>query len=221
MDESHLTESRQRIMVELRVSGEMSIDEMSSATGLSKTATRAHLVRMERDGVVVRVQRARSEPGRPPAVFQLTQDGASMFPTDDGDVLTRLLGFLEAEGARALVVKFFEELWEDRMRELLHMLDVPSLDAVSLDARVAALDATLRKTNFMPVIQIDALAQGKLITVSECNCPFPATVRGSGAPCKLEIEFLSRVLGAPLKSAQIACSREEVCTFEFELAEAG
>jgi predicted ArsR family transcriptional regulator len=219
MTEAPQHRSRQTILVELRRRGPRTIDELVEASGLSKTATRAHVLRMERDGVVERVSGERESRGRPPATFALTEDGASVFPSEDGLLLSRLVRYLEENGAGELVADFFERLWSERMRHLLDTLDTSDLGSTDLDARLHALEATLASTHFMPLIDRSPRADGsQIVNVRECNCPLPAAARASRIPCQLEIDFLARVIGAPPRSISIASSRKDACSFEFAVS---
>lgn len=216
MPETSLSESRWSILFELRRHDELTIDELAESTGRSKTATRAHLVRMERDGLASRVSREAAGPGRPPVAFRLTDDGAALFPSDDDAVLARLIRFLDENGARDLVDAFFTEVWAERTSDLLDTLGTTDLGSASLDARLEALETTLTDRNFMPVIDREPRPDGsEIVSLRECNCPLPAAARASRIPCRLEVNFLARVLGARPQSVSIASRRRDSCRFEF------
>ena len=218
MTGSRISESRWTILTLLRRRGVLSIDELVEASGLSKTATRSHLVRMERDGEVERRAADTTGPGRPPAVFGLTELGASAFPSHDDDVLFRLLGFLEDRAENELITEFFTELWNARTRALLDDMGIEAPMEASLDDRISALDAMLTQQSFMPEIRRTPCEDGsETITVRECNCPLPAAARASRVPCRLEVEFLAKVLGARPRSVSIARTRDGACDFEFEV----
>jgi predicted ArsR family transcriptional regulator len=209
-------DSRTTILAELRRRGDLSIDEVVESTGLSKTAVRAHLVRMERDKVIERLEPEIAGPGRPPATFRLTEYGASMFPTSDSALLSRLLNYLNEHDAEGLVTDFFNELWTDKMDALRESLGGTRLDDATLEERIAAIEACLEDQHFMPVIEHVKLDDGSdVVTVCECNCPFRTAADVSRAPCQLEVDFLSKALGATPRKVTIAVDRRNTCTFEF------
>lgn len=211
------SDSRWAILEAMRRFGAHSVDELVAAVALSKTATRAHLVRMERDGWVARVDRPFDGPGRPPAVFALTERGARLFPTAESELFGQLIGFLEQNGGAPLVEQFFEELWARREAELLERLPADPA-AAPLDTRLHMLEETLRDQHFYPVLERATGDDGtKLVRVRECNCPLPAAARASRRPCRLEVSFLSRVLGTEPRRVSIAESRAQPCVFEFAL----
>jgi len=194
----------------------LTADALVAATGLSKTAIRAHLVRMERDGMIERTSQDAEGPGRPPVAYTLTELGAATFPSDDDVVLTRLLTFLEGNGGSPLVKKFFEQIWSQRMAALVTSLDVDELADADLDTRIAAIEASLAAKNFMPRIERRENTDGtETVTIHECNCPFFAAAKVSRIPCRLEVDFLARALNARPESLSIATNRRERCSFKF------
>lgn len=210
------SDSRTSILAELRRRGALTIDEVVESTGLSKTAARAHLVRMERDKIIERLDPEIGGPGRPPATFRLTEHGASMFPTSDAALLARLLAYLGEKEADELVTGFFEELWADRMAVLRHALRGDGFETATLQQRIAAVEASLTNDDFMPVIEHLIRDDGPdLVTVRECNCPFRTAADASRAPCRLEVDFLSKALGATPGKITITADRKGTCNFEF------
>ncbi len=200
------------ILQALRRRGSLTTDRLVEATGLSKTATRAHLLALERDGLIAREKGPHEGLGRPPVAFRLTSKGGALFPTRDPELLAGLLAFLEREGGRSLVEGFFGELWEERRRRWKLNEGTP------LAKRVEVLDELLAASDFMPVVELVRSAKGKArVRVRECNCPLPAAVRATRIPCRLEGEFLADVLGGELRSADIARDRSETCVFQIEL----
>jgi predicted ArsR family transcriptional regulator len=214
-------EPRQIVLDLLRRRGPMSIDALGPLLELSKTATRAHVLRLEKDGLVRRVEAEPDGPGRPRVRFTLTERGGAAFPTADADVLERLLSFLESAGQARLIEKFFEELWSERRSLLLETLDTDAFADAPLSKRLRHLERLLERSQFMPRIERRARADGKLVVVQECNCPLPAAVRATKIPCRLEAEFLANVVGGKALDARVAADRSDTCTFEFLVQNSG
>ncbi len=212
MTEPSQNDSRTSILEEIRRRGDVTIDEVVESVGLSKTAARAHILRMERDNIVARVDAEIEGRGRPAATFALTEHGATLFPSSDSALLTRLLRYLKQHDGEAFVTGFFEELWADRMADLLEIIDETS----TLEERLNAVEASLSAHHFMPTIERQSCADGsELVSVRECNCPFRTAADASRAPCRLEVDFLSRALGGAPNKISIATDRKGTCSFEF------
>jgi predicted ArsR family transcriptional regulator len=205
------------ILVALKRQGTMTIDELVEFCALSKTAVRAHLLRLEDDEMIERQQIPSDGPGRPPLAYGVTERGGEAFGSADSAVLTRLLDYLGREEAMHLVRGFFAELWSERLAECRDRLNTEELGAAPLQERLEVLEELLSEHDFMPVVDTRAGEDGAArVTVRECNCPFPAAVRATRIPCQLEAEFLAEVLGAQLQRTSFASKRSETCLFEFE-----
>lgn len=195
----------------------MSIDDLASSLGLSKTAARAHLLRLEKRGLIARVEAEPVGPGRPRARFVLTRRGGETFPTADAAVLERLLTFLDRHGHRDLIVEFFTEFWSERRASLLRSLRVSSFGESRLDERLEGLEMLLERSEFMPRIERRSRAGQELVVVHECSCPLPAAVRATRIPCQLETQFLTEVVGGAPVATRIATHRAETCRFELRI----
>ncbi|WP_230467377.1 helix-turn-helix transcriptional regulator [Lujinxingia vulgaris] len=214
-----LSDSRRVILGVLRRQRVCTIDALVEATELSKTAVRAHLVRLERDGAVERADVGHEGPGRPPAAFSLTEQGAELFPSSDAAMLSGLVRYLDGQGAGELVDGYFADVWAERAVDVLKELGASDFRASTLAERLRALEAVLTRTDFMPRIERGEDQDGeKVVRVCECNCPLPAAARASRAPCRLEVQFLSEVIGARPSSVRICTERREPCVFEFRVA---
>ncbi|TXD39763.1 helix-turn-helix domain-containing protein [Lujinxingia vulgaris] len=218
MSTEGLSDSRRVVLDVLRQHRATTIDALVEETGLSKTAVRAHLVRLERDGAVERTSLEHEGPGRPPVAFSLTEQGAALFPSSDAAMLSGLLKYLKGQGAGELVEGYFAEVWADRAMDVLEELQASDFRSSPLVERLRALEAVLTRSDFMPRIEREVDGSGtEHVRVCECNCPLPAAAQASRAPCRLEVQFLSEVIGARPSSVNICTRRREPCVFEFRL----
>ncbi|RVU48534.1 hypothetical protein EA187_03625 [Lujinxingia sediminis] len=217
MSTEGLSDSRRVVLDVLRRHRASTIDAVVEESGLSKTAVRAHLVRLERDGAVERTSLELEGPGRPPVAFSLTEQGAALFPSSDAAMLSGLLEYLKGQGAGELVEGYFAEVWAGRAMDVLEELQAPDFRNSPLVERLRALEAVLKRSDFMPRIEREVDGSGtEHVRVCECNCPLPAAARAGRAPCRLEVQFLSEVIGARPSSVQICTKRREPCVVEFE-----
>lgn len=212
MDESG-QDARQMILTALRRRGPLTTNALMTETGLSKTATRARLLGLVREGLIVRVEPEHSGVGRPPIAYALTESGAGIFPVRDAHLLARLLAFLEDEGQRELSERFFESIWDQRRESLRERLG----ERTTLEGRVVALRALLEESDFMPKLELVTDDGKRRLRVEECNCPLPAAVRSTRIPCRLEARFLADAVGGRLTSMTTAESRRDTCLFEISL----
>lgn len=206
-------DARRTILTALRRRGALTTDALMTETGLSKTATRARLLGLMREGMIARVEPEHSGVGRPPIAYELTERGAGIFPVRDAHLLARLLAFLESEGERELSERFFETIWDHRREKLAESLG----ESASIDERVAALKALLEESDFMPKLELTSSGGKRRLRVEECNCPLPHAVRSTKIPCRLEARFLADAVGGRMAGMKTAEARRDTCVFEIDL----
>ena len=118
-----------------------------------------------------------------------------------------LLEFLHTNGHEDQVEAFFEQYWEERIREVEHHLArVPQDDR---DGRMAVVMENLKEQGFMP----EADSAGA-VTIRACNCPFPEAVKRTTLPCRLESQFFERVFGGSVKRSTYIPDGVAACTYE-------
>lgn len=199
-----VTGTRSTILEYLKLHGVQRIDDITAALSLSKSTVRAHLLLLEEDALIERHFLAADGPGRPALAFDLSADGHSQFPNDEGSVLTGLLTFLKENSQESLIQQYFTSLWTQRSRELERLAGAP-LDTLTLQERQTVVLKLLGQHGFMPELITDEDdANTTHFVMRECHCPFPAAIRATRIPCRLERAFLSKSLGQPVASVDLA-----------------
>lgn len=190
--------------------GTVSLDEFVGATGLTRTTLREHLGQLERDGLVVRSTRKQKQGrGRPSLRYDLTPEGERLFPARDSALLGKFIEFLQRRGEADLLRIFFEEYWDERLREAAQRL--AGLDPRDVVRRAEALRLLLQEQGFMPEVYL----QNDGIVIRECNCPFPETVRHTRIPCRLEATFFERIFDERIGRVTYIPDGSPACTYEF------
>lgn len=196
--------TRARILQLLKLQGAQRIDDIAASLSLSKSTVRAHLLRLEDAKLIQRHFIPNDGPGRPALAFELSADGHAQFPNDEGSVLTDLLNFLKQQSEESLIKQYFSSLWTQRAHELERIAGA-ALDTLTLKERQNATLELLGRHGFMPeLLPSENNEDEETFTVRECHCPFPAAVRATRIPCRLERAFLSQALGVPVRSVQLA-----------------
>lgn len=212
--------TRARILELLKLQGAQRVDDIAAALSLSKSTVRAHLLRLEENRLIQRYFVPSDGPGRPALAFELSAEGHAHFPNDDGSVLTDLLNFLKQNSEEALIQQYFTSMWTQREREL-ETIAGDALENLSLEQRKLVTLELLQRHGFMPeLIPDDESPDGSHFVVRECHCPFPAAVRATRIPCRLERAFLSKALGVPVQTMDLADEPGEGhCDFFFGVLE--
>lgn len=205
-----LSDSQKRLLDLVKRRGELSVDQAVEALDLAATTIRQHFSRLEDEELVERRSEAEGR-GRPTAYYRLSSGAKQMYPSSDGEMLSELLDFLAREGYHRAIDDFFRGFWDDRRRELEARLD--EVDPESLDERLDVLREFLDEQGFMPEMSVD---EEGTIEIRECNCPLPGAVESTYLPCRLEADFLEKVVGRALSRVEYIPEGNTACTYQFQ-----
>jgi predicted ArsR family transcriptional regulator len=205
LNERFFESTRGRIVSLLRGSTS-TVNELTEELGLTDNAVRAHLLSLERDGLV---RQSGIQPGhrKPHFAYELTSEADHLFPKAYDSLLNELITVLKGRLAPKAL--------KDVLREVGRSLAArnSSRKKTTLDSRarnalgvLAALGgaARLEKEN------------GKLF-ISSGNCPLAAAVAEHPEVCQLAEALVGEIVGAPVKEK---CDRalSPRCRFEIDTA---
>jgi predicted ArsR family transcriptional regulator len=198
-----LDSSRGRIVTLLR-SGGFTADDLASKLGLTRSAIRAQITGMERDGVVRRAGQ-RSGTTRPSHVFELTPEVEQLLSSAYIPLLTQLVDVFAA----GLPPDQLEALLRQAGKRLADELGRGLRPAGSLALRVAAASHMMNE-------QLGALthveSNGRYV-IRGVGCPLAALTGKHQGVCLAIESLLAEVVGVPVSEC---CDRSErpQCCFE-------
>jgi predicted ArsR family transcriptional regulator len=202
------SDTRRELLQIIKRRGSLSVDEAMEALDMARTTVREHLLQLKEKGLVEQ-SAEREGRGRPRHRYAMTRRAKVLFPSRDGELMGELIQYLRDEGAEDLVEAFFETYWKARTAAVKTELQ----DADSLDDQLAVLHDILEGEGFMPNIHQD---EGH-VTVRECNCPFPESVKQTDAPCRLEEKFYETLFEAALDRVSYIPDGSAACTYKIEI----
>jgi predicted ArsR family transcriptional regulator len=176
--------SRGRI-IKLLCFGDHSVAELASRLGITDNAVRAHLAALVRDDLVEKKGLKRGL-RRPNAVFHLTPRGHQLFPKAYGVVLKHLADVLfewRPSDTRKLFIEAGRRVAESR---------VSGIRSLNRKQRLATLMEALE-----PAAELQR--DGKRLLLRGCGCPLAAVVASHPELCQLAAEFLTELLGRPVR----------------------
>lgn len=197
-----LETTRGQILSLLRVESR-TVNELAAALELTDNAVRAHLISLERDGLI---QQEGSRPGlrKPHAAYGLTSDAEQIFPRAYGVVLNHLISSI----SKRLSLRELRA----SMREVGRTLAKEHVDQSRLKSRhdrlVAAQDlikkiggaAAVHETNGQTLIR------GK-------SCPLAATTANHPGACLIIEGLLTEIIDGPVKQ-RCSFGSSPSCCFE-------
>ena len=192
-------------IVELLRKGEMTIDELASALGVTRTAVRAQLARQLRDGFVEErgTRRSASKPAR---LYGLTTDAGLLLSRAYVPILTELLHVL----ARRLSRAEFDVLMHEVGKGLVPPTGRPPK---SLADRITGAQELLG--SFGALTEVSE-SEGSY-TILGYGCPLAAVTADHPEACRTLEALIGELVGAPTVAA---CERYErkSCCFEIKAA---
>lgn len=200
-----LGESQQRILEHLKRRGSSTIPAIAADLDLNVETVRTHLRALGSEGLVQRVGSHRRGPGRPEILYGLTDAAEAWFPNREGEILHELAAFLEDDGARDTVNRFFATQ-VDRRRAAA-MARVEGLEG---DERLHEVARILTEDGFMAEVQIDA--QGRRV-LRLPHCPVRQLVRVTRAPCRAELSLVRDLLGERLARVSYIPTGDTACCY--------
>jgi predicted ArsR family transcriptional regulator len=199
-----LDSSRGRIVTLLRGSGGLTADDIASKLELTRSAVRAQLTGMERDGVV---QRTGQRPGttRPSHVFELTPDVEQLLSSAYIPLLTSLIGAF----ADALPTNQVEAILRQAGKRLAGELSRGKRPVGNLGSRVAMVSEMMNE-HLGALTQVEG--NGGYV-IRGMGCPLAALTGKHPGVCLAIESLISEVLRMPVHEC---CDRSErpKCCFE-------
>ncbi|WP_022834631.1 helix-turn-helix transcriptional regulator [Salisaeta longa] len=200
------SDTRRRLLQLIKRRGSLSLDDAMQALDMARTTVREHLLRLEEKDLVERFTRSEGR-GRPRLYYKMTPRAQILFPSRDGELLGELITFLEDHAAEDLVASFFEHYWAERTQRVQQQLDAEASD--DLEARLRVLLRILEAEGFMPKVEHD----GGQLTIRECNCPFPETVKRTHLPCRLEAAFYEALFDTDVERTRYMPDGAASCSY--------
>ena len=193
----------QQFLLTLQRLGESTIQELCDAAGVTATAIRQRLGRLQTLGLVDR-QTVRSGRGRPYHTYQITETGRRQLG-DNYSELARLL-WSELHTIAELDVR---QRVTGRIRDAMVKQYGANVDGVALSDRFAQLGTALSGRGFS--VEVDS--HGLLPILRENHCPYHDLAQQDSGICELEQQVFEQILGVPLTLASCCRSGDHCCEF--------
>jgi predicted ArsR family transcriptional regulator len=196
-----LDSSRGRIVTLLR-SGGLTADDIASRLALTRSAIRAQITGMERDGVV---RRAGQRPGttRPSYVFELTPEVDQLLSSAYVPLLTQLIDVF-ADGLPTLQL---ETMLREAGRKLADELSQGKRPTGDLGSRVAMVSQMMNE-------QLGAMthveANGGYV-IRGVGCPLAALTGKHPGVCQAMESLVAEVVGASVRECCDRSARPQCC----------
>lgn len=186
--------------------GSGTISEICQSVGVTATAVRQRLLRLQGQGFVSRVM-VRSGRGRPHFVYQVSETGLNQLGENYSDlalILWQEMQSIEEPVLRQRVVRRVRESMVRRYGRSDHSRPLPD--------RLRQLQASLMDRGFD--VEIDT--SGDLPILRENSCPYQELASADVGICELEQEVFGDVLGTKMTLTKCCRDGHHCCEFQPE-----
>ena len=198
------SQTKKRLLENLKQSGDRSLTDLSADLGISKMATLKHLAVLEDKGLVERSFVAEGR-GRPRVHFRLTRKSAKLFPESYTHLTLCALQFIEQKLGREAVVQLLRQRTQEVYEENGRRFDDPDFGH-----RVQALVDLRDEGGYMA-------ERGRIgrnsAEVLEHNCPIMAIAERYGEACEVEVDLFQKLLHADVQASHRVVAGDSVCRF--------
>ena len=203
LDKRFFESTRGQIVTILRGSP-CTVDELAGKLELTDNAVRAHLLSLERDGLV-RQGGLRRGPRKPHFTYELTPEADGLFPKAYDALLNQLIAVLKSRLTPAEI--------EEVLREVGRAVAADAPEALDLDSRLKIAVKVLERIGGAAEIERDE----DRIMIAATGCPLAAAVMVHPEVCRLAETLVAEIVKVPVEEK---CDREgrPKCRFEIKNA---
>jgi predicted ArsR family transcriptional regulator len=183
------------------------VSELATKLGLTDNAVRAHLLTLERDGLI-RQSGLQKGSRKPHFAYELTPEAELLFPKAYDTLLNQLIAVLKA--------RLSPKAFRDALRAVGRSLALQHRNAITrtedLESRAQRVLKALEELGGLARIEKE---DDKLVIRSN-SCPLATVVAEHPETCKIVESQISEIVGAKVRER---CSREESPRCCFEITE--
>lgn len=200
---SALEQSDSQFLNDLHRIGPQTVQGICASAGVTATAVRQRLARLQGAGLVGR-ELMRTGRGRPHYVYRVTEKGLRQLGDNYGDlamILWREIRGIPDPGIRQSITK--------RVRDAL-VARLGRFGEGSMQDRLRRLSEALLSRGY----DVELGNRGELPILRENNCPYQELAEEDRGICDLEIEVFQQSLGRDVRLTQCCLDGHHCCEFE-------
>lgn len=196
--------TRERILHLMKTAGPLSAKELTTELQITEMAVRRHLGTMERDGLI-ESKMIRQTPGRPTAVYGLTELAEGLFPKKYHSLTLDLLDELAEESGEDMVDRLF-----DRRKEKLSRKYMADMQGKTLNDKVRTLSEIQNDNGYMTELQ---QTDGGEYVLMEHNCPISQIANRYNHACDCELNLFESLLDADVERTECLAQQGKKCVY--------
>ena len=203
-----MSETRMRILQLLKMRAGMTVGQLKEALHISQMGIRQHLAILESEGLVEHYQENQGR-GRPPHVYQLTDEANGLFPTTYANFAVGLMH----EVAKFNGPGFINKVFRGRMKSQLETYQ-QRLQGKTLSERVKELAHIRDEEGYMARFEEDE----DDYVLTEHNCPIALIAEEYPHVCEMETTLFRQSLGAKVVRVEHLMQGSHKCCYRIPKA---
>jgi predicted ArsR family transcriptional regulator len=184
LDKRFFESTRGRIVMLLR-DASRTVNDLAAELGLTDNAVRAHLLGLERDGLVALAGTVKGF-RKPHSTYRLTDEARHIFPKPYDSILNRLIGVLKQRFKRRPIKEIFYDVGQELVSE--------DLSGLSQAERLGTAITSLEDMGGAPKL----IEQDGTTFIKSESCPFADAVSEHPEFCKIAESMLEKIIGQPV-----------------------
>ena len=193
-----------RIILELKTSNGLSLNDLSQRIGISKMGILNQIQKLETRGMIER-KIIKNKIGRPYFIFNLKEGSKSMLNNSSDAMLEDLLTYISEKGQGDIIESFLKDRYQTIRIEYSK-----KLYGLDQDKKIEALVKLREDENYFPEHNKLNNQTDELL---EYNCPIFRISNRFGIACSLETSLFSSVLDMDVKSTHRQVDGSGLCRF--------
>lgn len=182
------------------------LDELSAFLGITRTAVKEHLIRLQGLGYVTHVD-AKGSVGRPKRSYLLSVEGQEAFPRQYSWLSNVLLEHL----AEDLGAKGIAQVMNQLAGKVAMSMQARFVKKGSSVELIAELANALNDLGYRAAVRQSDLRKGAVIEAT--NCVYHHVAKKHPALCQFDVKFMEKATGLSVKLESCIAKGAAVCRF--------
>lgn len=204
---SNLHENQTKILDHLLDHPEgATLEELSSHLGITKSATKEHIVKLSGHGYIS-YKDSKGQVGRPKRSYLLTESGQEVFPRQYSWIAIMLLELLaETEGSQKV-----EKLMDRLAKKVVGSLENRFDQKMNSAERLAVITKILNELGYRSKLKQSDLRKGAVIEAT--NCVYHTVAKKHPELCHFDTTLIENLAGLPAKLEKCITRGDSICRF--------
>ncbi len=196
--------TREKIIMLLKTTGPMSVDELSRELNITSMGIRQHLLSLERKGLISYITK-RQGIGRPAFLYKLTEEANNLFPKTYHKFVLDMFKDIEKNEGRNKI----DDIFKWRKNRLLKETREALSEKKSLKEKIYGLKDIFEPDGYL--INIDETDDFYIL--KQFNCPIYTIALEYNDACKYELQMYKDLLGKEVTREQCMAEGSSSCIY--------